>query len=346
VTRWLLRTLCVAALLLSSAVAGCGTARIPNSELPAQPIAITYWEPEAARRRAEIESKANEQQPRQREGVARLEHIGAMLGVYDPKQSASLARFPGHLALVDPRTGRVDKIDAATPGSRPVAWSSDRKRLLFLSAPEAGRNQLLEYDVETDLVSRLTSGDGATLAADYGPDRSLVYADVKREGRHYQMKLFVTGAFGASPRLLSDTIETDGLSWSPSGDLLLWVRRDLRGGRTTPTLMAREPVAGSEDRDLAPGRDPVFTADGEWVVYSGPVGDGWRLSRMRPDGSGRTRVGQGTRDQIQPAVSPDGEFIAYIGKDESDIGRLHLRRMDGTGDLRLITSGGASSPAW
>jgi Tol biopolymer transport system component len=346
VTCWLLRTLCLTALLFSSAVAGCGTTRIPASELPAQPIAITYWEPEAARRRAEIEAKASDQQPRQKEGVARLEHIGALLGVYDPKQSASLARFPGHLALVDPRTGRVDKIAAATPGSRPVAWSPDRKRLLFLSAPEAGRNQLLEYDVETDLVSRLTPGDAAALAADYGPDRSLVYAEVKREGRRYRMKLFVTGAYGASPQLLSETIETDGLSWSPSGDVLLWVRRDSRGSRATQTVVAREPVAGSQDRDLAPGRDPVFTADGEWVVYSGPVGDGWRLRRMRPDGSGRTRVGQGARDQIQPAVSPDGEFIAYIGKDETDIGRLHVRRMDGSGDLRLITSGGASSPAW
>ena len=341
-----LRLLCLAALLLSSALAGCASHRIPPSELPVHPIAITYWEPEDARRRAEIEAQANEQQPRQKEGVARLENIGAMLGVYDPRASANLARFPGYLALVDPRTGRVEKVEAATPGSRPLAWSADRKRLLFLSAPEAGRNQLLEYNVESELVSRLTPGDSAALAGDYGPNRSLVYAEVKRERRAYRMKIYVTGAYGASPTLLSDSIETDGLSWSPRGDPLVWVRRDHRGSKVRQTLVAREPTRDSAERDLAPGRDPVFTPDGEWIVYSGPVGDGWRLRRMRPDGSGRTRVGEGTRDQIQPAVSPDSAFIAYIGKDESDIGRLHVRRMDGSGDRRLVTSGGASSPAW
>jgi Tol biopolymer transport system component len=346
VIRALLRSLPSFALLLLFAAAGCAGNRIPVDELPPHPIAITYWEPEDARRRAEIVAKANEQPAPAKEGVARLEHLGALLGMSDPRGAASLARFPGYLALVDPRTGRIDKVEAATPGSRPLAWSADRKRLLFLSSPEGGRNQLLEYNVENELVSRFTTGDRAALAGDYGPDRSLVYAEVRREGRRYRMKVFVTGAYGASPVLLSDTIETDGLSWSPLGDPLLWVRRDTRGSSVRQTLVARAPVPDSEDRDLAPGRDPVFTPDGEWVVYSGPVGDGWRLRRMRPDGSGRTRVGQGTRDQLQPTVSPDSAFIAYIGKDESDIGRLHVRRMDGSGDVRLITSGGASSPAW
>ena len=111
-------------------------------------------------------------------------------------------------------------------------------------------------------------------------------------------------------------------------------------------LVTRAPESGAPERDLAPGRDPVFTRDGEWVVYSGPVGEGWRLRRMRPDGSGRTRVGAGTRDEVQPAVSPDSEFVVYIGRDRTEVDRLYIRRMDGSGDRVLISSGGASSPAW
>ena len=67
---------------------------------------------------------------------------------------------------------------------------------------------------------------------------------------------------------------------------------------------------------------------------------------MRPDGSGRTRVGAGTRDELQPAVSPGSSHVVYISRDQGDVQRLYVRRMDGSGDRMLIRSGGAASPVW
>jgi Tol biopolymer transport system component len=211
------------------------------------------------------------------------------------------------------------------------------------------RFQLFEYDLESGLVRRLTYDEGSPLVGDYGPDRRLVYGSLgrrRRGSRELQMNIYLTGPYGASPELLLDGVATDRLAWSPLGSPVLYVRRDMRRSKARPNIVAREPVPGSEEKDLAPGRDPVFTPDGAWIVYSGPVGGGWKLRRMRPDGSGRTGLGASKRDEFEPAVSPDGKYVAYIGREVSDVDRLYVRRMDGSGDRILLRSGGAASPAW
>lgn len=332
--------------LFVAPLAGCLTQGVKLSELPHHPIAITYYEPEDARRRADLITQGS-QQPQRREGVARLDHLGMVLGVYDPRrESPSLAKFPGYLALVDPRTKEIERVAAATPGARPLGWSSDGMRLLFSSGPQLGRIQLFEYNRESGLVARVTAGEHSLVAGAYGPDRRLVYSSLWREKGRIRTSIHVTGPYGSLPELLSRDVATDALAWSPLGSPLLYVRRDTVRNKQRPMLVSWEAKVGSEPRDLGPGRDPVFTPDGEWIVFSAPVGDGWRLRRMRPDGSGRTRVGWGTRDELQPAVSPDSGYVAYIGRDASEIDRLYVRRMDGSGDRILITSGGASSPAW
>jgi Tol biopolymer transport system component len=100
---------------------------------------------------------------------------------------------------------------------------------------------------------------------------------------------------------------------------------------------------------MARGRDPVFTSDGAWVVYSQQHHGQWRLWRMRPDGSGKGAIGSPgtseTYDEIRPAVSPDGRFLVYVSL-ENQRERLRIRRFDGSGDRPLLQAGDASDPVW
>jgi TolB protein len=96
---------------------------------------------------------------------------------------------------------------------------------------------------------------------------------------------------------------------------------------------------------LGRGRDPVFSPDGEWIVYSARVGGGWRLRRMRSEGGGRLPLGRGVRDEIEPAVSPDGSLVAYVSE-EGGLHRLFVRRIDGSGDRLLLPDGAVARPVW
>ena len=71
----------------------------------------------------------------------------------------------------------------------------------------------------------------------------------------------------------------------------------------------------------------------------------WSLYRIRPDGSGRRPIGQGTLDELDPSFSPDGRLVVYVG-DDGFQKQLYLRRFDGSGDRLLLGSGGGTDPIW
>ncbi len=340
----------LASLLL--AIPACRTPSVALSDLPDAPIALMYWEPEPARRRAEVLAGVRNQS-RSRRGVARLEDLGELLGA-QPRRAgpaAELARWPGGLRLLDPRTGRLERVDAATPGSRPMAWSQDHRRLLYASARLTGRPQLFEVDFDKREVRTLTRGPESHPRGDYGPRDRLLYSGIELTGMSGVGRLYVSESDSAGPRLLSQGGLYESPRWSPDGRTVVFARIDSRAaagrgsGRGGMVLVSRSLTPDAAERVLARGKQPVFSPDGEWIVYCAPGPEGWRLWRMRPDGSGRTPLGKGAHDERSPAVSPDGRFVAFIAE-ESGLDRLFVRRMDGSGDRILLGDGAVAWPVW
>lgn len=344
-----LRAFAVALLLASIQVAaGCAGRVLSLTELPANPIAVTFWEPEAARRRAELlaSREATPPQPKpRRSGVAEIGELGRLVGIARPDRE--LARLPGRLSLVDPQSGRVTPLSAAPPGSVPLAWSEDRKRLLFLSN-HRNSIQIYEYDRELDEVRAVTRGQRQHLWGDYGPARQIAVLEIVTEASGGYARILVTDPDGVGPELALERVPVESMRLSPDGSVLLYVRDRGRipggKGERRSELVARNLGTGAE-RVLAPGREPVFSPVGDWIVYSAPTRDGWRLRRMRPDGSARTALGVGIRDETMPSVSPDGRFVVYV-REVRGLEQLFVRRIDGSGSRILLDVGAAFAPAW
>ncbi len=66
---------------------------------------------------------------------------------------------------------------------------------------------------------------------------------------------------------------------------------------------------------------------------------------MRPDGSGRTPLGVGARDEATAAVSPDGKSVVYVSE-YNGLNRLFVVRFDGTGDRLLYDGAMVEWPIW
>jgi hypothetical protein len=335
---------------LLAGVVGCAGSALSAGEIPEAPIALQGRDAAAARRHAEIlaaREPENEPPRRGREGVAHVDDIAGYL-----KHLAGLGRelpseseAAGRLALLDPRTGTVTPLEAALRDAIPVAWSEPGRRLLF-SQFEGEFRQLYELDLARDEVRRLTRGPNAHARGCLLPDGSLVASSAGTEdlpggGSRFVSRIVLVPPGGADPQWLSEGPADHSPACAPDGRAVVWVSRE---GEGRESLVSRVPL-GAPPHRLGPGREPAFSRDGQWVIYAAPVRRSWRILRMRPDGTGRAPVGETALEEHQPAFSPDGRLALVVVHDEY-ARRLHVRRVDGSGDRILFEDGDAEFPVW
>jgi Tol biopolymer transport system component len=340
--------------LAALAAAACSGAGLPDAELPETPIAVVYRTPEDSRRRAEALA---DQEPAGQpggpapasaspEGVARVQDVADyMKSVVSAQATAeAVAReFPGRLALLDPRSRKVETLAAAWGQAVPQAWSADRGRLLF-SALVDEFAQLFELEVTQGEVRRITRGPEVHPAGCHGPDGSYLLMTVAIVNDEPQSRLELLEPGNPSPRPITPGPRDHSPTCSPDGGVVVYVTEP---DRKTKWVMARDLRGGGEQepRRLGPGSQPRFCGQGGWIVYSAPIRRGTRIWRVRPDGSGRSPIGHGVLDETAPTCSPDGQLVVY-NVDEGHRESLYVRRFDGTGDRILYSDSSVTHPVW
>jgi hypothetical protein len=317
--------------------AACARPGLDPAALPTAPLAIVHRSYRESDERAELLEKRGPSVP----GVVRLEDVGLWLGVGADPEERKLGLL-GHLALLDARTGRIERVAAALSGARPQCWSADHERLLFANLPADGIPQLFEYRPDGGELRAVTRGPAAHPFGCYGPGTSVVVARVELAAGGAVSRLWVLEP-GREPRRLSDGPVDRKPVWSPRGSPIAY---ETNGPEGVSVVAALDP-AGGPSRVLARGRDPAFTPDGAWIVYSAQARGRWRLWRMRPDGSGKLRIGESRFDEHDPAVAPDGRTLAFVGEEPGSARQqLLVRNLTGGAERPLIEHEEGSSPAW
>ena len=328
---------------------GCATSGVPLAEVSDHPIALVYWDEGAARENLDSNQRAQGEgfSTSGRRGVASLNEMMDADGNAPGSRGGNSRRSRGRIRLLNPRTLELTPFPAAPPDARPLAWSPDRKRLLFNSAHGTdGTPQLYEFNMDTAEVRRLTRGPVYHLEGAYASEGRFLITWLDTESVEGRAGLRLGELSGRDAIELTQDELPMGPRWSPKGDgVLYFVTAPKKTRRDTSQILIQAPEAGSAPRVVARGREAVFTPDGEWIVYAREVSEGWRLVRVRPDGSGRSVLGNSHLDARWPTVSPDGRHIAYISKTDG-IDRLFLRRMDGSGDRILLEAGAVAFPVW
>ena len=88
---------------------------------------------------------------------------------------------------------------------------------------------------------------------------------------------------------------------------------------------------------------PSLSPDGRLFVYASPAAGNWDIYARRVDGANITKLtGDSGEDDTQPAVSPDGEFIAF--RSERGGGGIFVMGATGEGVTRLADVG--FNPVW
>jgi dipeptidyl aminopeptidase/acylaminoacyl peptidase len=215
--------------------------------------------------------------------------------------------------LIDPATGAQTPL-ADGPAAASPRWSPDGRRLAYVAARDGATPQLF--------VRWMASGDTAKIA-----DLAQAPGDIawSPDGRQIAFTMFQPaapatlgapmakpeGAKWAEPLNVIDKViyRFDGQGYLKEGHDQIWVV-SAEGGAP------RQLTFG----DFDDGGAFAWTPDGTGIVFSADRAAGWErrvlqsdIWRVAVEDGSLTRLSHGTGPASQPAVSPDGAKIAYVG---------------------------------
>jgi Tol biopolymer transport system component len=212
---------------------------------------------------------------------------------------------------------RVYRQGIRSPATRMIMWSpinsvtldilasgklifdggSIRENLLQISQPLAGSPADQRW---------LTRGNSTDRQPVYSPDGEWV---VFSSDRSINLDLWaVSTKSGAIRRLTRDAAQDWDPGFLPDGKIL-W-----SSNRSGPFEIWIAEADGSGARQLTKdgfsAQNPTATPDGQWIVYASGNPAHRGVWKIRPDGSGATRLLTATA--VTPEVSPDGQYVAYL----------------------------------
>ena len=302
---------------------------------------------QAKKLRNRLKGRLNLQAAQKEIHTLKVETLADAFGIGSRQRMEALL---GRLALLDPHTREIEPLAFLQRGARPMDWSQDHGRMLFIG-PSSRVTQLFEWDRETDEVRQLTTDRWEVLSGCAGPDGAIAYSrfdpydEIEKTGG---ARIYLRRPGTAGPVRVSEGPGDAWPRWSRDGRWLAWEAFDLKEGSLIKVLDLETPDA--EIRVVGKGAHPAMSPDGEWLVYSANTRKGPKLVKVRMDGSARRSFGASPYHETEPTISPDGRHVLYVGllPEEEGLSQLLARPLDGGNDIPLVlpSAGGAALPVW
>ncbi len=231
-------------------------------------------------------------------------------------------------------------------------WSASGERLAYVAGSDQGSEIFVRW-MGSGQTARLTQLDQTPRGLRWSPDgRWLAFSMLVRE---------------EPPELAKGPKKPEGAEWADPPRVITRVRHEADGaGYLEPGYhhLFVLPAEGGSPRQVTSGsfhhRDaPAWTPDGEALVFSANRGADWEYRFVNSEIYSVSLADRAIRQLTDrdgpdrdPAVSPDGRWIAFLGFDDKvqtyQVTGLYLMSRDGK-DRRLLTSEldrSASAPVW
>lgn len=205
-------------------------------------------------------------------------------------------------------TGQIRRLTAGVGGDYNPTWSPDGATLAFTSRGENDIPQIYFYDVAEERESRFPLGDASFYQADWSPDGSQL--------------LFLSNALGAE-LMFTASVEHKKLV----------------------QFLSIEVMAG---KFLS---SPAWASNGEVVLYTlTPRSGGFSqiyASRLADNGQTKYLLLSEANPGREPAVSPDGNWVAFESWPDAGNHDIWIATMEGL-EITRLTADAANDfdPAW
>ncbi|RCK75518.1 MAG: hypothetical protein ANABAC_0809 [Anaerolineae bacterium] len=216
--------------------------------------------------------------------------------------------YPGAgLFMIDVDGTNLTPLPNVPGGDYDPAWSPDGNWIVFTSLRITNRPRIYLMNIQTLEVKRLSDEFSRDYQPSWSPDGKIIVFVSRRQG---PSDLWVMQADGSQQErlTLSGTKVNASPKWSPDGNLIVFTQALKPGG--VPRLAVFSNVEGKTveygfDLGPTPVRDPVFSPDGLWILFtSWPNGRNHDIYMIAANGAGRTQLTDFPSKEFDPAWRP------------------------------------------
>jgi Tol biopolymer transport system component len=240
----------------------------------------------------------------------------------------------------------------------PTDLPSARFGRLAFSSQRDGNPEIYVISLAGGTLTRLTSNNSIDWLPDWSPDgNQIAHTSNRREGNHDSWAM--DGSGGRARLLVATAAWDDYPRWSPDGRRLALATTARTQGIDNSEIHVLEANGNLVriTQTVAEDQWPDWSPDGRVIYTEGFKGtSNWDIYTSNADGTNRQLWLGGPTSDVQPAWSPDGQWVAFVRMshdlngngqfDEEDAGDVWVARSNGTG-LRQLTSGvWAVTPTW
>ena len=270
-----------------------------------------------------------------------------------PDGSQIVYRRRGMDKMTDRRTSRLWIINSDGTGHMKLTqrednessprWSPDGERIAFASSAEGNGSEIFIYWVDSGKMARITQLDRSPSDISWSPD-----------GDHLAFSMHVPES---NPVLVKPPKKPKGADWAEHPRVTKRLKHEADGvGYLEPGFshLFVVPAEGGTARQITSGEyhhdsKLVWTSNGEALIFSANRHEDWEYDRRNSeiysvdisDGS-ITALTDRDGPDYGPALSPDGNTIAYIGYDDQvqtyQVNKLYTMNRDGSGKKEITTN--------
>jgi len=252
-------------------------------------------------------------------------------------------RRTSHLWVMGADGTGHEKLTTRDAGESSPRWSPDGSKIAFTSSSAAHGTEIYLHWVESGRTARLTQLENAPSGLSWSPDgESLAFSAHVSE---------------PEPQLVSPPDAPEGADWAEPPRVETRLNHEADGAGVLEygfDHLFVVPVEGGRARQVTSGdyhhsSRPVWTPDGEALIFSANRHDDWErerrdseIYRVALDSGEITALTDRFGPAHTPRVSPDGETIAYLGYEDEvqtyQVTELRVMDRDGT-DRRTVETG-------
>jgi Tol biopolymer transport system component/formylglycine-generating enzyme required for sulfatase activity len=193
-------------------------------------------------------------------------------------------------------------------------WSPDGEKILFYSEraeDDAGLGELyaMDADGQEESLTRLTENTFHESYAAWSPDGGRILFIREAIGKR---AVYLMNADGSDAALVADIDYDRHPTFSPDGQRFVFNSSANNGQLFLATLGGGKPeqIQTGLTRSWWPSWSPV--QDDERIVFEGRFDGDREIYSMWDDGTDQLRLMDNNSNEVQPRVSPDGRWVAFV----------------------------------